>query len=280
VFVSQVLSDISRSKIKKMITSSNVLVNNNTVKPSYLLKEDDVLEIIVPDETNELQPVNLNLEILYEDSELLVVYKPAGLIVHPSISNNDVALVNHLLYHTKKLSLKGGSDRPGIVHRLDKDTSGLLVVAKTDLAYDFLVNQFKNRTLKRQYLAIVEGSFSETSGTIDAPIIRDKVKMIVSPSGKQAITHFEVINQNENYSYLKCFLETGRTHQIRVHLAYINHPIVADATYGNNKNFKNYTHLLHAEKLEFIHPLTKKVMKFTKKPPKEFLEVLVKVGLS
>lgn len=279
VFVTDFLEDFSRSKIKRMIEKGLVKVNEKLIKPSYVLKLNDLVTIKVEEEKKELKPVNLNLMILYEDKELLVIYKPAGLIVHPSASTSEVTLVNHLLYHTKNLSFKGGANRPGIVHRLDKDTSGLLVIAKTDRAYDFLVNQFKERTVKREYLAIVHGSFKEDSGTINAPLTRDRVKMVVSSTGKPAVTHFEVIEQNEKYSYLKCFLETGRTHQLRVHLAYIKHPIVADSTYGVSKEFKNYTQLLHAKRLEFIHPVSKELLSFTKNPPKEFLEVLSKVGL-
>lgn len=280
VFVVKLLEDFSRSKVQKMFQEGLITVNDELVKASYILKMDDVVNVKVILEEKEIKPINLNLEVLHEDEELLVIYKPAGLIVHPSESSNEVTLVNHLLYHTKNLSLKGGSDRPGIVHRLDKDTSGILVVAKTDNAYDFLVNQFKERTIKREYLAIVHHPFKEDSGTINLPIIRDRVKMVVSPNGKEAITHFNVIDQNETYSFLKCSLETGRTHQIRVHLAYINHPIVADLVYGKSKKFKNYYQALHAKKLEFIHPTTKKRVSFKKKPPKEFLEILKKVDLS
>lgn len=279
VFLVDYLEDYSRSKIKKMITDGLIKVNGNVIKPSYLLKTNDLLDITINLEEKDLEPVNLDLEIIYEDDSLLVIYKPSGLIVHPSESVKEVTLVNHLLYHTKDLSLKGGADRPGIVHRLDKETSGLLVVAKSDLAYDSLVSQFQDRTLKREYLALVYHPFKETSGTIDAPITRDKIKMVVSPKGKEAITHFEVIRQNEQYSYLRCNLETGRTHQIRVHLDYINHPVVGDKVYSPKKNFKNYPHMLHATKIEFIHPSLNKLMSFTKNPPKEFLEVLSKVGL-
>lgn len=280
VFLTEFLEDFSRVKIKKLITLGNVLVNGLSVKPSYLLNEGDFLEVTVEVEEKVLKPVNLNIEVLYEDVDLLVVNKPAGLTVHPSESSSELTLVNHLLYHTNSLSLKGGTDRPGIVHRLDKDTSGLLVVAKTDSAYDSLVGQLKERTAKREYLAVVHHPFIESSGTIDAPIKRDKVKMAVDKEGKNAITHFEVINQNELYSYIKCNLVTGRTHQIRVHLAYINHPIVADSTYGTSKEFIKYTHLLHATKLEFIHPTTKKHLTFTKEAPALFKEVLTEIGLA
>lgn len=280
LFVTEYLEDFSRSQVKKMFNDGLIKVNDEVVKPSYVLKINDLVEIEVIVIDKEIKPINLNIEVIYEDDVVIVLNKPAGLIVHPSESSEEVTLVNHLLYYSNSLSLKGGSERPGIVHRLDKDTSGLLVVAKTDESYDYLVSSFKDRTIKREYLAIVYNPFKEHSGTIKAPIMREKAKMIISPLGKEAITHFEVLKQNDDYSYLRCNLETGRTHQIRVHLAYINHPIVADSVYGFKKAFKNYRQALHATKLEFVHPTTKKLLSFMVEAPEDFKELLMKVGLS
>lgn len=278
-FVANFLEDTSRSQVKKMFTDKLIKVNNEFVKPSYRLKLKDTVEITVILSDDSLKPINLNLETIYEDKHILIINKPAGLVVHPSVSYKKPTLVNHLLYLTNQLSLQGGVDRPGIVHRLDKDTSGLLVVAKTDLAYNSLVSQFKNRTVIRKYLAIVHNNFLEDSGTIKAPIKRHNVKMMVDPTGKEAITHFKVLKQNEDYSFLECSLETGRTHQIRVHLAYINHPLVGDSTYGFKKAFKNHTHALHAETLSFIHPETKELVSFSENPPETFKKLLKKVDL-
>lgn len=278
-FVAEFLEDTSRSQVKKMFTDKLIKVNDEFVKPSYRLKMNDSIEITVILSDDTLKPINLNLEVVYEDEQIMIINKPVGLVIHPSVSYKDPTLVNHLLYLTNNLSLKGGEDRPGIVHRLDKDTSGLLVVAKTDLAYDSLVSQFKNRTVIRKYLAVTHNNFQEDSGTIKAPIKRQNVKMIVDPTGKEAITHFKVLNQNEDYSLLECSLETGRTHQIRVHLAFINHPLVGDSMYGSKKAFKNHTQALHAETLSFIHPKTLKVVSFKQEPPKSFKKVLKKVGL-
>lgn len=275
------IETISREQIKKLINDGQITVNNEKVRPSYILNEGDLIEIISQLE-DPLKPVNLNLDIIYEDDYLLVVYKPKGLVVHPSPSLNENTLVNHLLYYSKNLSNLSGEQRPGIVHRLDKDTSGLLVVAKTNEIHQALVEQFQENSVKRLYEAICLNPFNELAATIDMPIKRDennKTKMTVDPTGKRAITKLTVLQQNEFYSYLECELITGRTHQIRVHLAHIGHPIVGDETYGKkNKSFTN-GQLLHAKKLSFIHPVFKKEMEFTYPLPNDFTEALKRLNL-
>ena len=282
IFIADYLEDVSRSQVKKMFQEELIFVNSQKVKPSYRLKEGDLIEFSLPARRDQLEPIDLNLKIIYEDEDLLIVDKPQGLIVHPAISSDEVSLVNHLLFHTTKLAKQADSERPGIVHRLDKDTSGLLVVAKTDFAYSSLVSQFQQRSVKRLYRALVHRPFKELSGTIDAPLKRDqlkKVKMAVDPTGKIAITHFKVLAQNDLYSYLECQLETGRTHQIRVHLSYIGHPIVGDQTYGKKKEKIAKTQILHAKTLGFIHPRTGKKISFETEIPSSFDEALKKSKL-
>ncbi len=281
LYLSLELEDYPREKIKKMIQDGLIVVNGKKVKPSFLLKEDDLIEITLI-EQEPLQAVNLNLDIVYEDDDIIVIYKPVGLIVHPSASTDEVTLVSHLLYHTESLSYKAGENRPGIVHRLDKDTSGLLVVAKTDLAYDSLVEQFKDNKVKRVYEAICYYPFNEQTATIDMPIARDldnKTKMAVNPTGKRAITYIKVLNQNDKFSYIECRLHTGRTHQIRVHLSHIGHPIVGDQTYGIFKKEYEPGQLLHAKEIGFIHPKTKKEVTFTYSLPEKFKMMLNELKL-
>jgi len=284
IYVTEVLDSYSRSQVKKLFTEGNITINNTPIKPSYKLKEGDVLQIIDNIEPFKIEAVNLNLEIVYEDDHVLVVNKPKGLNVHPSVSNHDTSLVSFLLYHTKNLSYKGGPDRPGIVHRIDKDTSGLLVVAKTDQAYDALVDQFKQKKTKRIYQAICYNPFTEASGTINAPISRDlnnRTKMAVNPEGKHATTHFKVIKQNAQFSYLECELETGRTHQIRVHMAYINHPLVGDTTYGPKKNpLIHDGQALHARLIGFYHPVTHEFLEFEVEPTESFTSTLNLLNLN
>ncbi len=278
-YISSVLENVSRTQVKNMFAEDLITVNGEFVKPSYRLKLNDVVIIKFKEKEDILKPVNLNVEIIYEDDDLIVLNKPKGLVVHPSSDKFEKTLVNHLLYHTDKLSRKNDYNRPGIVHRLDKDTSGLLVVAKTDAAYDGLVAQFQNRTVIRGYEAIVYGSFLEDSATITVPIRRDKDKIIVDYNGKEAITHFKIINQNDDFSHLKVNLETGRTHQIRVHLSHINHPIVGDTLYGFNKPIIKGGQVLCANSLQFIHPISGEVMTFNIEVDKVFKKALKKVDL-
>lgn len=271
--------DISRSKVQEMIKQDLVLVNEKVVKNSYILKLDDVIEV-----TGELKkedsvnPEKMDLDIIYEDEDVIVINKPSGLVVHPAAGNYNNTLVNGLLYYTKNLSSSNGEERPGIVHRIDKDTSGLMIVAKNDKAHEFLSKQLKDKSLSRVYLALVSGKINHDTGTIDAPIGRDpkdRKKMCVTDvNSKEAITHFEVLERYKNASLIRCKLETGRTHQIRVHLSYINHPIINDPVYGSKKKVTSFGQMLHATELSFIHPKTNEKMTFKCDVPEEFNKIL------
>lgn len=275
-------TDISRSKVKRMIDSGNILVNNKKVKASYNLKLDD--NIYINDdytEEVEIKPENIPLDIVYEDDYLLVVNKKSGLVVHPAVGNYSGTLVNALMYHINKLSSVNGSIRPGIVHRIDADTSGLLLVAKTDEVHNDLASQISNKTVLRKYIALVQGVILEDTATIDAPIGRDKnnrKKMAVTEvNSKNAITHIRVLERLKKATLIECVLETGRTHQIRVHLAYINHPVVNDPVYGYKKmDDKNFGQMLHASTIGFIHPITKKYLEFSSDVPDTFKKILEK----
>ena len=275
-------TDISRSKVKRMIDSGNILVNNKKVKASYNLKLDD--NIYINDdytEEVEIRPENIPLDIVYEDDYLLVVNKKSGMVVHPAVGNYSGTLVNALMYHINKLSSVNGSIRPGIVHRIDADTSGLLLVAKTDEVHNDLASQISNKTVLRKYIALVQGVILEDTATIDAPIGRDKnnrKKMAVTEvNSKNAITHIRVLERLKKATLIECVLETGRTHQIRVHLAYINHPVVNDPVYGYKKmDDKNFGQMLHASTIGFIHPITKKYLEFSSDVPDTFKKILEK----
>lgn len=275
-------TDISRSKVKRMIDSGNILVNNKKVKASYNLKLDD--NIYINDdytEEVEIKPENIPLDIVYEDDYLLVVNKKSGMVVHPAVGNYSGTLVNALMYHINKLSSVNGSIRPGIVHRIDADTSGLLLVAKTDEVHNDLASQISNKTVLRKYIALVQGVILEDTATIDAPIGRDKnnrKKMAVTDvNSKNAITHIRVLERLKKATLIECVLETGRTHQIRVHLAYINHPVVNDPVYGYKKmDDKNFGQMLHASTIGFIHPITKKYLEFSSDVPDTFKKILEK----
>ncbi len=275
-------TDISRSKVKRMIDSGNILVNNKKVKASYNLKLDD--NIYINDdytEEVEIKPENIPLDIVYEDDYLLVVNKKSGMVVHPAVGNYSGTLVNALMYHINKLSSVNGSIRPGIVHRIDADTSGLLLVAKTDEVHNDLASQISNKTVLRKYIALVQGVILEDTATVDAPIGRDKnnrKKMAVTEvNSKNAITHIRVLERLKKATLIECVLETGRTHQIRVHLAYINHPVVNDPVYGYKKmDDKNFGQMLHASTIGFIHPITKKYLEFSSDVPDTFKKILEK----
>ncbi len=273
---------ITRSHITKLIKDGDVLVNQNKVKPGYLLKLND--EVTVGDaeiKELDLKPVDLNLEIVYEDEHLLVINKPKGLVVHPAKSHKDKTLVHGLLFEMEKLSNINGVFRPGIIHRIDKDTSGLMMVAKTNEAHQLLAKDLASHQIKRSYQALVHGTFEETKGTINAPVGRhpkQRIKNAVVADGKHAVTHFEVLRTFAKHSLLKCDLETGRTHQIRVHLSYINHPIVGDPLYGLKSMILASGQMLHAYKLAFNHPITKKAMTFEVSLPTEFTEFMDKLS--
>ena len=272
--------DFTRSKIQKMISNDCILVNNNKIKNSYKPSINDVIVIKEYKEDEDIIGEDIPLDIVYEDEDVIVVNKPSGMVVHPSKGNIHNTLVNGLLYYSKNLSSINGDFRPGIVHRIDKDTSGLLLIAKNDYSHNFLAKQLKDKTVERTYIALVNGIINHNSGTIDAPIGRDKKdrkKMTVtSENSKSAVTHFKVLERFKNTTLIECKLETGRTHQIRVHMKYINHPIVNDPVYSNNKNIDNYGQMLHAKTLGFIHPSTKEFMRFDSNLPDKFNEILEK----
>lgn len=273
------VSEYSRSKLEKAFKENKVLVNDLPVKKSYMLKPND--EIYLPEIKEKefsLEPINMNLEIVYEDEDVLVVNKPNGLVVHPAPGNYTNTLVNGLLYHSKNLSHVNGEFRPGIVHRIDADTTGLLMVAKNDAAHLSLSKQLEEKTTKRKYVALVWGVIKEDTALIDAPIGRDKVdrkKMTVTDiNTKEARTHLKVLERFKNATLVELILETGRTHQIRVHMDYINHPIVNDPVYGKRKIIDDTGQCLHAKELGFIHPKTGKEMIFSSPLPECFINIL------
>lgn len=274
--------DLTRSAVAKLIESAKVIVNGKAVSKSYKIQADDVVDVEIPDpvESNVL-PEDIPLDIVYEDRYLLVVNKPQGMVVHPAAGNYTGTLVNALLFRYKdELSGINGVIRPGIVHRIDKNTSGLLIVAKTDKAHIGLAEQIKAHSFTREYEAICMGRFKEKSGTVDAPIGRDKrdrKKMCVTQANsKNAITHYEVIEEFPNHSYVKFRLETGRTHQIRVHCAYLGHPILGDDVYG--KPYQGCKgQCLHARKIGFVHPISGEYLEFTSELPEYFTKLLEKL---
>ena len=271
--------DVSRKRVKDLLDDNHIFVNGKSAKASYTTVLNDRITIEIPeDENTEVLPENIPLDIVYEDSDLIVINKPKGMVVHPAPGHYSGTLVNALLYHCKDLSGINGVNRPGIVHRIDKDTSGLLVVCKNDKAHKAISEQLANKTCHRQYVCIVHHPFSHEYGTIHAPIGRsekDRKKMeVTSKNSKDAITHFTVLKNFREYAYVQCQLETGRTHQIRVHMQYIGHPIAGDPTYGYRKTLETNGQLLHANKLEFIHPTSNEKMTFEIGLEKEFEQVL------
>lgn len=273
-------NNLSRTMIQKLIEDGEILVNGSKKKTSYKVNINDEIIIHVPEakKTN-LEAENIPIDIIYEDSDIIVVNKPKGLVVHPANGNPDGTLVNAIMAICKdSLSGIGGEIRPGIVHRLDKDTSGILIVAKNDKAHINLSNQIKNREVKKIYIALVRGVVSENEATIDMPIGRstkDRKKMAVRKEGKTAITHFKVLKRFPKYTLLEIKIDTGRTHQIRVHMAEIGHPVVGDLVYSNGKNeFGVEGQMLHAESLDFVHPITGKKMHLEAELPKYFKDIL------
>ena len=277
---SEIFSDYSRSQIKQLIDGGNITVNGKTEKAKYKVKSGDVIRLEEPEtKTLELRPENIPLDIVYEDDDVIVINKPQGMVVHPAPGHDEHTLVNALLYHCP-LSTINGTFRPGIVHRIDKDTSGLLMVAKNDKAHRFLAEQLKDKTNIREYVALVHGRIAEDEGTINAPIgrsLKDRKKQAVVKDGRNAVTHFEVLKRYRDYTLVKCILETGRTHQIRVHMKYIGHPLVGDPLYGPKKTIKGNGQFLHAGKLGFVHPTTGKLLIFEAPLPKIFQECLEKL---
>lgn len=273
--------NFSRSKIQKMLKGNYIMVNNKKVKNSYLLKENDI--ITINDYTEELpniSPEDMDLDIVYEDDDVMVVNKANGVVVHPAVGNSSHTLVNGLMFHSKKLSDINGEFRPGIVHRIDAFTTGLLMIAKNNFAHEFLAKQLEEKKTVRKYIALVWGVIETDTATIDAPIGRDKndrKKMAVTDqNSKKAITHFKVLKRYHNASLIELQLETGRTHQIRVHMNYINHPVVNDPVYGKRKLLDDSGQCLHAKVLGFIHPRTLKYMEFESDLPECFQNILNK----
>lgn len=281
-FIPMVQEDISRSMVQKLIEQKNIKVNGKETKHSYKLKLNDEIEIFVPEakEIN-LKAQDIPLNVIYEDNDIIVINKPKGMVVHPANGNPDGTLVNAVMNKCKdSLSGIGGEIRPGIVHRLDKDTSGAIIVAKNDKAHIALSEQLKNHEVKKTYLALVRGIIKENEATINMPIARskkDRKKMDVDKNGKEAITHFKVLGRYKNkYTLLQINLETGRTHQIRVHLSHIGYPIIGDEVYSNGKNEWNVSgQCLHAWKLEFNHPITGKKISLEAEIP-EYLKNIIK----
>lgn len=276
--LSEKIKEASRSQIQGWIKDQLITVNNEIIKSNYTVQPEDQIEVAVPEPVEvEMLPEDLPISIIYEDSDVLVVNKPQGMVVHQAAGHPSGTLVNALLYHIKDLSGINGKIRPGIVHRIDKDTSGLLMVAKNDVSHEKLADQLKNKQAKREYTALVHGDIPHEKGTIDAPIGRDlknRKKYAVVDNGKPSVTHFEVTERFKDFTLVKLFLETGRTHQIRVHMDYINFPLAGDPLYGPRKTLEGNGQFLHAGSLGFIHPTSGKKMSFEVPLPAIFEETL------
>ncbi len=276
-------SKLSRAAIQRMLDEGDIKVNGKEVKASYKLNLSDKVEVTIKDAVEvDIKPEDIPLDVVYEDKDILVVNKQKGLVVHPGNGNPDGTLVNAIMARCKdSLSGVGGKIRPGIVHRIDKDTSGLLIIAKNDEAHINLSEQIKNHEVNKTYLALVRGVIKNNNITIDMPIARsdrDRTKMAVSKNGKNAITHVKVLERFDGFTYVEVNIETGRTHQIRVHLSQIGYPIVGDSVYSNGKNpFGVEGQMLHSYKLEFVHPITKENMSLEAKLPEYFEDVLDKL---
>ena len=277
-------TDFTRTRIQQLIKDRNITVNGKPTKSSYKIEENDEIAIEVPEvETTEIKPENIKIDIVYEDSDIAVINKQAGLVVHPAHGHYSGTLVNAILYHIKDLSGINGEIRPGIVHRLDKDTSGLIVIAKNDKVHTALTEMFQEKKIRKTYLAILKGKLNKSEGKIVTQIGRDKndrKKMTVIDDitkGKNAITNYRVISQNNLFTLVKVNIETGRTHQIRVHMRHLGYPILGDGVYGRKDNEKRQ--MLHAYKLEFLHPVTGRQMEFTGEIPEDFQKALKKSDL-
>ncbi|MGM2508862.1 RluA family pseudouridine synthase [Bacillus cereus group sp. BceL035] len=277
-FVAGINNEWSRTQVQQWIKDDVVTVNGKAVKGNYKVKENDEITVTIPEpEELDIQPEDMNLEIYYEDADVLVVNKPRGMVVHPAPGHTSGTLVNGLMHHCTDLSGINGVMRPGIVHRIDKDTSGLLMVAKNDMAHESLVNQLVAKTVTRRYKAIVHGVIPHDKGTIDAPIARDKKErqsMTVDENGKHAVTHFQVLERFKDFTLVECRLETGRTHQIRVHMKYIGYPLAGDPKYGLKKTLDMNGQALHAGILGFDHPRTGEYIQFEAPIPEVFEDAL------
>ncbi|MFD1899616.1 RluA family pseudouridine synthase [Enterococcus termitis] len=276
--LSDLLKEYSRSQIQQWVKENHVQVNGEAIRANYKVKANDTIIITIPEpEELDIQAEDIPLDIVYEDDDVLVINKPQGMVVHPSAGHSQGTLVNALLYHIKDLSSINGIIRPGIVHRIDKDTSGLLMVAKNDKAHIALAEQLKDKTSLRKYVALVHGEISHDKGEINAPIGRsknDRKMQAVIEGGKPAVTHFEVMERFNDYTLLQLQLETGRTHQIRVHMKYIGYPVAGDPLYGPRKTLKGNYQFLHAQMLGFKHPTTGQMMVFEAPLPELFEKTL------
>ncbi|MGG7176142.1 RluA family pseudouridine synthase [Clostridium paraputrificum] len=278
-YLSQLFVDKSRSYLQGLIEKGNITVNDKIIKSNYKLRYHDEIKVLLPEPILlKVESENIPLDIVYEDSDIIVINKPQGMVVHPAPGNYTGTLVNALLYHCTDLSSINGIVRPGIVHRIDKDTTGILVVAKNDESHNFLSDQLRDHSMKREYYALVEGRIKEDKGTIDKPLGRnkkDRLKIGVVPDGRRAVTHYEVLERYKETTLVKCRLETGRTHQIRVHMASIGHPLIGDPLYGFKKQkYKLEGQMLHAKILGFIHPKSREFMEFSSDLPKYFENLL------
>lgn len=280
IYIAQEIPDLSRMMIKKLILEGNILVNGKNVKTSYNIKKGDIIDINIPKVKEVLlEAEDIPLEVVYEDNDIIVVNKPKGMVVHPGHGNPNKTLVNAVMNICKEsLSGIGGELRPGIVHRLDKDTSGLIIVAKNDKSHRNISDQIKNRQVKKIYIALVKGIIKENEATIDMPIGRSKTnrqKMAVTRDGKEAVTHFKVLKRYKKYTLIQLKIDTGRTHQIRVHMSYIGHPVIGDEVYSNGRNeFGVYGQMLHSKILEFKHPTTGELMHLEAKLPPYFQDII------
>lgn len=283
VFISQKLSDISRNSVQKLIGDGNVTVNAKEIKANYKVKVNDIIKVLIPPpEILDVEAENIPLDIVYEDDDLAVINKPQGMVVHPAPGHYSGTMVNGLMFHLKNLSTINGIMRPGIVHRLDKNTSGLMLVAKNDKSHNYLAKCLKEHSIKRIYYALVEGVIKEDEGEINAPLGRSekdrKKRAVTVKNSKEAITNYWVVERYSRHTLMKLRLKTGRTHQIRVHMKYIGHPVVGDDIYGSKANkFGLEGQLLHSKILGFVHPSTKEYMEFESELPDYFLKVLNKI---
>ena len=279
-YITEAGFDLTRSRIQGLISDGNITVNDKIVKANYKVRENDVIKIIIPDAVPvDIPAEDIPLNIVYEDDDLLIVNKPKGMVVHPAPGHYTGTLVNALMYHCKdKLSGINGELRPGIVHRIDMDTTGLLVICKNDKAHNFIADQLKEHSITRKYQAIVYNAFKDEEGTIEGNIGRhpnDRKKMTITPNGKEAITHYKVLKNLGKYTLIECQLETGRTHQIRVHMTSINHPLLGDEVYGpKNCPYNLQGQVLHAKTLGFIHPTTKEYVEFDSDLPAYFQKLV------
>ena len=282
-YIASNIDGITRATVQRLLDEDNILVNSKKAKNSYKVRQGDIIEINIPEvKETSIEPQDIPIEVVYEDNDIIVVNKPKGLVVHPANGNPDGTLVNAVLNICKdSLSGIGGEKRPGIVHRLDKDTSGLLIVAKNDQAHLNMSEQIKDRKVTKKYIALVKGIINEDEATISMPIARskkDRKKMAVDKDGKEAVTHFKVLKRyNNKYTLLEIKIDTGRTHQIRVHMSQIGHPVVGDEVYSNGKNeFGVKGQMLHAKSLDFCHPITGKKIHLEADLPEYFKNVLNK----